>query len=484
MSRPNLRAVPDSPPRAVLYLRQSTHREESISLELQETAGRDYCARMGYVVTSVESDPGISGRTWKRPAVQRVMTMLEDGDVDVIVLWRWSRLSRSRKDWAVAADRVDVAGGRIESATEPNDVTAAGRFARGVMTELAAFESERIGEQWKEVQTRRRSLGLPGGGKIPYGWRYEEDGSVGPHPDQAAAIPAMYDLYLAGHGAREIARWLEEHGYLTYHGRTSWSYNSVTQTLDSPFHAGYIVHRGELLPGAQAALVATETFERYKAVRRERAEQRSVKHRYLLSGITRCATCGEPMFGFSIASHLNRTKDPYFGYRCRGVSGATPPHGPGTMSTRIVDKFVIAWLEGLAAELNPAAPEPHEPHAKLDAQRLAREITAIDKQVVSLTEGLASGLVPERAYRSTVTSLEEKRTALTEALRAVEDRIVLAPDDPHATARALMADWVALPLAAKRQGLRDLVLTIEVDCRAPRSIRIVPRWGAPVAIDV
>lgn len=482
-----LRAVPDTPPRAIIYLRQSTYREESISLELQETAARDHCARMGYTVVAVEADPGVSGRTWKRPAVQRVMKSIEDGDADVLVLWRWSRLSRSRKDWAIAADRVDVAGGRIESATEPNDVTAAGRFARGVMTELAAFESERIGEQWKDVQERRRSLGLPGGGKIPYGWRYLEDGTVGPHPDQAPAIPEMYRLYLAGHGARQIGQWLEEQGYLTYSGRTSWSYNVVTGTLNSPFHAGFVVHRGELLPGSHEPLIDEETWRQFLAVRRERAEGRSVKRRYLLSGIARCATCGERMFGLTVAAGHNRSKNPYFAYRCKAVSGGRGLHGPGAISTRILDPIVLAWLEGVANDINHAAPAPAavESHAKLDAQRIAREITAIDKQVMSLTEGLSSGLVPERAYAMTVAGLEEKRSALTQALTAAEDRIVLGPTDPVGTASALMSEWDSLPLTAKREGLKTLIDRIVVECREPRSVTIVPRWETPpVVIDV
>lgn len=66
-------------PRAVAYLRQSTYREESISLELQEEACRAHAAREGYDVVAVEADPGISGRTFDRPAVQRVMAMIAAG---------------------------------------------------------------------------------------------------------------------------------------------------------------------------------------------------------------------------------------------------------------------------------------------------------------------------------------------------------------------------------------------------------------------
>src|SRR5690348_11701092 len=120
-----LRPVPETPPRAVLYLRQSISHDDSISLELQEASCRAYCQQQGYQVVAVESDPGISGRTWKRPAVNRVMQLIEDGGADVVVLWKWSRLSRSRRDWALAADRADVAGGRIESSTEAVDIGTA-----------------------------------------------------------------------------------------------------------------------------------------------------------------------------------------------------------------------------------------------------------------------------------------------------------------------------------------------------------------------
>ena len=151
MSQRRLHAVPETAPRAVLYLRQSVAREESISLELQEIAGRRYCEQRGYEVVEVLADPGISGRTWARPAVQHAVRMIEARDVDVIVVWKWSRLSRSRRDWAVAVDRVEGAGGRLESSTEPVDTTTStGRFTRGMLAELAAFESERIGDTWRE----------------------------------------------------------------------------------------------------------------------------------------------------------------------------------------------------------------------------------------------------------------------------------------------------------------------------------------------
>lgn len=477
-----LRAVPETPLKAVLYLRQSTFREESISLLLQETAGRDYCERMGYTVVAIEQDPGVSGRTWKRPAVQRVMQMVESRDADVIVLWRWSRLSRSRKDWALAADRVDVAGGRIESATEPNDVSAAGRFARGVMTELAAFESERIGEQWREVHANRVARGLQSG-RMPWGWT-TEGGKAVPHPDNASAIPRLYELYLSGMGGRQLAEWLGSHGYKTFYDKAKWNNATVCAILDSPFHAGLISYRGELHPGSQEPLVSVETWKRYRAMRAERANERAPRHTYLLSGLITCSKCGAKVFGFAIRAKHGKTAgaSDYFGYRCKSV-GVDKDHGPGTISARLVDAAFLKWLDR-QSEL--AAPEPFElpiGSDAIDAKRIAREIAALDAQVVELTRQLGQRIVPERAYQATVAEIEISRSKLTESLQKLETAAILTPSDFTASALEVSQAWSLSSMQTKRASIRGLVASMSIDYDG-RKFTISRRGGAPVAIDL
>lgn len=470
-----LSAVPDVPPRAVLYLRQSTYREESISLELQETAARDHCARMGYQVVEVLADPGISGRTWKRPAVQRAMAMLEEHAVDVVVLWRWSRLSRNRKDWALAADRADVAGGRIESATEPNDGTAAGRFARGVMTEMAAFESERIGEQWRDVQASRVARGLPPGGKLPWGWKWSPAGPAEPDGERADVVAELYRRYLAGAGGRELAAWLNRTEHKPMH-RDEWHGATVLQLLDSPVHAGLVTYRGETHPGAHAGVIDGATWDAYRRERVVRREGREVKRRYLLSGIAVCS-CGEQMTGFTITSHA-RQRQPWSSYRCRSLGKATG-HGPWSLATRFVEQPLMAWLATLADDVDNlmAASASSGLDARLEAQRLAREITALDKQLTALTGHLASGLVPATAYAATRDDILARRGVLAAELDDVEATLTAPPADPSGLARGLLAEWDTLPVESRRAGLRALVRRVDVDVRE-RTAVVVPVWAA------
>lgn len=117
---------------ADLYLRQSKARDDSISLEIQEAQCRLHAQRQGYTVRNVIVDEGLSAYSdWtKRPPFP---SLLND-TADVIVVYRWSRLSRRRLDQADLIDLIDLiekAGSRVESAVEPVDPsTAGGRIGR------------------------------------------------------------------------------------------------------------------------------------------------------------------------------------------------------------------------------------------------------------------------------------------------------------------------------------------------------------------
>jgi hypothetical protein len=162
-------------PRAVAYIRVSMAREGMISPELQMAAISEHCKRRGYRIVEVLEDLDLSGRFWRRRQVDAAICMLEDGEAEAIVVWRWSRVARNRLDWAVAVDRVEAAGGTLESATEPFDVsTSTGRFARGMLAEFAAYESDRLGDVWREVRAHRLSLGVPVNGMPQFG--YTKDG--------------------------------------------------------------------------------------------------------------------------------------------------------------------------------------------------------------------------------------------------------------------------------------------------------------------
>lgn len=461
-----LRAVPVSRPRAVLYLRQSTARDESISLELQEIAGRDHCARSGYDVVRVEVDEGISGRTWaKRPAVQRVMDMIEARDADVIVLWKWSRLSRSRKDWAVAADRVDVAGGRIESATEPIDTaTASGRFARGVMTEYAAFQSEQIGEQWGEAHDRRFKMGLPPKGPLPWGWETHGD-HISITDENAAVIREMYQLYFEGRGMTYIATWMINQGIPAKRGGI-WRAQSVISCLESPIHVGRVTFRGETRDGAHDGIISDAEWERFLMLRKDRSQARPPRvTNHLLSTLVRCH-CGLKSSGSKVSSRWAGGRKVYYSYKCSSPA----PHPRKSLTTWKVDNAVVTWVKARALETDPGASAI--PGA--DIEKLARDILAVDRRLDSLTEHLVSGIVPRDSYVRTRDSLVTERERLRAALDDAEQSTRLTPAHFVDGVRDAVERWDSLQLEHKQGLLRSLIR--EVMVLEDGRLAIQPHW--------
>jgi site-specific DNA recombinase len=456
-------------PRAVLYLRQSISKEESISLELQEEAGRAYAERRGYDVVAVEQDPGISGRTWvKRPAVQRVVAMIERGEADVIVLWKWSRLSRSRRDWAVAVDLIETKGGRIESATEPVDTTtSAGRFARGMLAELAAFESERIGETWKEAQARRVRMGMPANGRPRFGFTYSKESGYQPDPISAPALAEAFRRYTRGDSVHSVVAWLNAgptrpvRGY----GVTSdglWSANTLRRVLDSGFGAGFISHGGELLPGAHAALISPDEWEAYLEARgRRRVYGRAERSEYLLSGLLRCGECGASM----TAGYFGAAKMPK--YRCN-ASNAKQNHRGGHVTGAVVERFVFDWvlerqtrLEAEAEAAPPARPVPAVENAALVIERrLAQARSKLD----TATESYLDGTIPKAAY-------ERARDRLSDEIAALESQrrtdVVAERKAPLVVIRGVLDRWGDVPIPYRRELLRALIDHVEVRAGRP-----------------
>jgi DNA invertase Pin-like site-specific DNA recombinase len=489
MATRRLRPVPETPPRAVLYLRQSVSRDDSISLELQEAAGRDYCRRQGYQVTAVESDPGISGRTWKRPAVQRVMDMVDSGDVDVIVLWKWSRLSRSRRDWAIAVDRVDVAGGRIESATEQVDVsTATGRLARGVLAEFAAFESDRIGEVWKEVQQSRLADGYAPNGKPRFGYQWDPAQKL--HVPDAETGPVLADLYrryLAGASIYTLVRYLNAARIPTTAGG-QWTDRSLRRVMDAGFGAGIILWRGEQHDGRHERVVDAETWQKYLDARQVRrvVPARVKRSKYTLSGLVRCERCGGTMVA-NPGSDARRVD----AYRCKTAKERGPEAcAGGYVVMHLVRDEVLRWLrevaddvDGSAQRVDVAAAERLS--AEAEAERLAALVERTDAAIEKLTIQLGDGLVSEKAYERAVKALEGRRTGEAAAVdaAALEARRMVV-EDVSAVAADLLARWPTIPTETRRETLGRLVKHVSVLTGPRGGVKGVQGGGSSATVTV
>lgn len=483
---PRLSPVPDSPPRAIAYVRVSTARDDMVSPELQLTAIEDHCTRAGYRLVETIQDLDLSGRFWKRRQVERAIGMIESGEADVLVVWKWSRVSRNRLDWAVAVDRVESAGGKLDSATEPIDTTtSAGRLQRGMLAEFAAFESDRIGDVWREVHARRTKQGLPANGKPRFGYEVL-DGIHRPDPKTGPVLATLYRRYIAGESVYALVSWLNVQGFRTVAGYSKdgpgmWTQTTLRRCLDSGFGAGLITVGGERRRGLHEPIIDEPTWAQYQAARASRRTlRRSERSKYLLSGMMRCAfqmeagsLCGSTMGG----GQFGHGRVPKF--RCIAAA-AQRRHPGGYVTMSVVEDAVMEWLREQARDVDEVGQvvqhrSPGRRRQRRDAEALAREIAAVDQQLVNLTVQLSRGVVPESAYEAARDQIASEKMLLEQ--RHAQELMAAAQVDAGPLAARLLADWPALRVEERRAVLRKLIARVEVTPGRPRSsVQVIPIW--------
>lgn len=457
-----LAAVPNPTPRrrGVALIRVSKEREGMVSPENQRYAIEQYADRAGidiieWIEGIDESGSRKKSAWWAR--LDQGIERVEAGDAEVIVVWRIDRTARNRLKWAVAVDRIETAGGYVESATEPNDRSPAGRFSRGLMAEMAAFQAESIGATWKEQLERRVRHGLTPSGHRRFGYSYE-DGRHSIDPIEGPQLASMYRSYIAGESAWQIADRLNgpteqpENGRHGRHAR--WNSVAVLRLLDAGFGAGFIRFRGELHPGAHDPVITADEWALYLSVRAARRRRpRAERSPYLYSGLVQCH-CGGRMSGRTDSGHQR--------YTCH-ESAMYAAHPVASVSARLIDDAVWEWLLKIRDDLNDAARRaPRKPTAVAAPEKeIARRLAAVVERLDSATVKFIDGAIPQDAYTRLRDRFEAERAALESELQRASAQAVVRP---VVFVGDLLEWWrdEGMPVEKKREALRLLVDRIEV----------------------
>jgi DNA invertase Pin-like site-specific DNA recombinase len=218
--------VPDEtgPTPAAGYVRVSTGRQarEGLSLEEQERRVRAYVDDQDFSLVELFVEAGVRGRKADRPELERLLARLDE--IDVLVTPRLDRLGRSLRHLLDVFDQLEAAGVQLVSLSENIDTsTSVGKLLRAVLSALAEFESDVIGERVAAVTAARAAEGrFPGGRFPPYGYRREPGKGIVPEPTQAAVVRRIFRETVAGRSQREIVRRLDADGIPTQNG-TRWT---------------------------------------------------------------------------------------------------------------------------------------------------------------------------------------------------------------------------------------------------------------------
>lgn len=265
------------PIRCAIYTRKST--EEGLeqafnSLDAQREACAAYILSQQHegwsLVPDLYDDGGFSGGTMDRPGLRHLLADVEAGKVDVIVVYKVDRLTRSLADFARIVDVLDGEGASFVSVTQSfNTTTSMGRLTLNVLLSFAQFEREVTGERIRDKIAASKARGMWMGGVVPLGYAVEER-RLAVVPDDAATVRMIFERYCALGSVLALADELEVQG-IRSRARTSrngrsyggkpFSRGALYLMLQNRIYLGEIVHKGTSYPGQHDPILDPTLFE-------------------------------------------------------------------------------------------------------------------------------------------------------------------------------------------------------------------------------
>jgi DNA invertase Pin-like site-specific DNA recombinase len=462
-------APPAGSVRCAIYTRKSTSHgldQEFNSLDAQyefcASRIKDRARDSWHLLPERYDDGGYTGANTDRPAFQRLMRDVDAGKVDVIVVYKLDRLCRSLRDFVKLMERLNRAGVRFVSVTQPFSTDdAVGRMTLNQLMTFAEFERDMASERTRDKVHGARRRGKWTGGIAPIGYRVDAKLLV---IDEATAPLAheIFDLYVEWESAVAVAVRLNESAP-RFCARNAargtakprrWTKNDVLRILQNPIYAGLISCGEQLYDGAHNALIPRDKWQRVQAIieaNRRSGRQRPRNLRYFLRGVLRCAECGAAM----TPAPTRRAEREYRYYRCvtRDKGGKAACAAPSLAADSIEGAVEV--------ELRRLSVEPSIQEEALVAAR-----ARLNERREALASKRASEVARQGAMDAEAGSLASRLAACEVGAHAtIERRIAELHDQRHASEQrrhAFDADLTEVALAIERlDSAASIITTID-----------------------
>ena len=292
--------------RCAIYTRKST--EEGLDMVFNSLdAQREACAAYALsqksegwsVLPALYDDGGFSGGSMERPALARLLADVQAGRIDIVIVYKVDRLTRSLNDFARIVDVFDAAGASFVSVTQQfNTTTSMGRLTLNVLLSFAQFEREVIAERVRDKIAQSKAKGMWMGGTVPLGYDVI-DRKLVPNAE-AATVVHIYQRYLELPSVMALMEELEAQGIRTKshvsadgskRGGIPFVRGPLYHLLSNPIYIGKVKHRGLLHQGQHEPIIDQPLWDAVQAKRSQAIGDRRMRgnsqHASLLTGMIR-----------------------------------------------------------------------------------------------------------------------------------------------------------------------------------------------------
>lgn len=351
--------------RCAIYTRKSTQEgleQEFNSLDAQREAGEAYIKSQKHenwiMLPKQYDDGGFSGGSLERPGLHALITDIKKGLIDVVVVYKVDRLSRSLHDFAKLVEIFEKHNVSFVSVTQQfNTTSSMGRLTLNILLSFAQFEREVIGERVRDKITASRQKGIWMGGTPPLGYDVK-DKRLHINPQEAETVRFIFKEYLASTSTLDLVKKLKDKGIKT----KSWtSAKSGIRREGKPFNKGMLyqflhcrtyvgeaVHKDKSWPGLHEAIVSKELFDKVQ-VKLAAQNPKADCNRHPSQGILQGLIFDTDGRAYSPVCHARSGRKPYAYYVSQKAIREGYDTVDGIRSIRVedVDKLVLNHIQNM-----------------------------------------------------------------------------------------------------------------------------------------
>ncbi len=327
--------------------------KEFSSCESQEEKIRSFVnSQNNWRVFKVYSDAGYSGATLNRPNIQQLLSDLKKEKIDVVLVYKIDRLTRSPKDFYQLIEFFEQSKIDFISITERFDTsTPAGRLLRNIMFTFAQFERELTSERTRDKMLERAKKGLCSGGFTPYGYTRQNKKLV-PQKKEAEIIKSIFEKYLETQSLSAVYKFLKEKGIKSRNGNI-FSKTNIAYSLRNVVYMGKIKHNKEIYQGIHEPIISEEIFNLAQKIHKEKVKNFRVYKNFLFGGLVKCETCGSRMTSCFTNKKDNGKLKRYYYYRCTSTVREDWQSCPvKQVSAERLENFCLENLERISVDKN------------------------------------------------------------------------------------------------------------------------------------
>ena len=252
--------------RCAIYTRKSTEEgleQEFNSLQAQREACESYIKSQKHenwqLLPTEYDDGGYSGGNMERPALKRLLSDIRSGLVDIIVVYKIDRLTRSLMDFSKIVEVLDKHNASFVAITQHfNTTTSMGRLTLNMLLSFAQFEREITGERIRDKIAASKKKGMWMGGKPPLGY-YRKDKKIYPDEEKAKLVTDIFQKYVELKSTTLLKNWLQKQGH-------NISVGNLNCILRNKAYIGLVGHKGTWYKGEHQGIIPSELFEQAQAV--------------------------------------------------------------------------------------------------------------------------------------------------------------------------------------------------------------------------